>query len=135
MIKISDLKEGDVVKVIDEGVERDGIVTDVDKEENQAQVDNGIQEFWYNPDQIIPVPMTEERLINILGFEKEETPDGVKFKKGAFRLVVHDPGNYTNLDIWYREDHRHFNHALYLHELQNHHLNMTKVQLERVPAH
>lgn len=135
MIKISDLKEGDVVKVIDEGVERDGIVTDVDKEENQAQIDNGIQEFWYNPDQIIPVPMTEERLINILGFEKEETPDGVKFKKGPFRLVVHDPGNYTNLDIWYREDHRHFNHALYLHELQNHHLDMTKVQLERVAAH
>lgn len=135
MIKISDLKEGDVVKVIDEGVERDGIVTDVDKEENQAQVDNGIQEFWYNPDQIIPVPMTEDRLINILGFEKEETPDGVKFKKGPFRLVVHDPGNYTNLDIWYREDHRHFNHALYLHELQNHHLDMTKVQLERVAAH
>lgn len=135
MIKISDLKEGAVVKVIDEGVERDGIVTDVDKEENMAQVDNGIQEFWYNPEQIIPVPMTEDRLINILGFEKEETPDGVKFKKGAFRLVVHDPGNYTNLDIWYREDHRHFNHALYLHELQNHHLDMTKVQLERVAAH
>jgi hypothetical protein len=135
MITISDLKEGDVVKVIDEGVERDGIVTDVDKEENQAQIDNGIQEFWYNPDQIIPVPMTEERLINILGFEKEETPEGVKFKKGPFRLVVHDPGNYTNLDIWYREDHRHFNHALYLHELQNHHLDMTKVQLHRVTAH
>lgn len=135
MITISDLKEGDVVKVIDGGVEREGVVTDVDKQENQAQVDNGIQEFWYNPDQIIPVPMTEDRLINILGFEKEETPEGVKFKKGPFRLVVHDPGNYTNLDIWYREDHRHFNHALYLHELQNHHLDMTKVQLERVAAH
>ena len=135
MITISDLKAGDVVKVIDEGVEREGVVTDVDKQENQAQVDNGIQEFWYNPDQIVPVPMTEDRLINILGFEKEETPEGVKFKKGPFRLVVHDPGNYTNLDIWYREDHRHFNHALYLHELQNHHLDMTKVQLERVAAH
>ncbi|NTS41128.1 hypothetical protein HRG84_09415 [Flavisolibacter sp. BT320] len=132
---ISDLKAGDVVKVIDEGVEREGVVTDVDKEENQAQIDNGIQEFWYNPDQIIPLPMTEDRLINILGFEKEETPEGVKFKRGPFRVVVHDPGNYTNLDVWYREDHRHFNHALYLHELQNHHLDMTKVQLERVPTH
>ena len=135
MIKISDLKEGNVVKVIDEGVEREGVVTDVDKNENQAQVDNGIQEFWYNPEQIIPVPMTEDRLINILGFEKEETPEGVKFKKGPFRLVVHDPGNYTNLDIWYREDHRHLNHALYLHELQNHYLDMTKVPLERMAAH
>lgn len=134
MITISDLKPGDVVRVIDEGVERDGVVTNVDREENQAKVDNGIQEFWYNPEQIIPVPMSEERMINLLGFEKEETSDGVKFKKGAFRVVVHDPGNYTNLDIWYREDHRHFNHPLYLHELQNHHLSMTKVTLDRVAA-
>ena len=135
MIKITDLKEGDVVKVLDEGVEREGVVTDVDREENQACVDNGIQEFWYNPAEIVPVPMTEERLINLLGFEKEEGEDGIKFKKGAFRLLVHDPGNYTNIDLWYREDHRHFNHPLYLHELQNHHLQMTKVPLEAVAAH
>ena len=135
MIKISHLKEGDIVKVLDEGVEREGVVTDVDTEENQAQVDNGVQEFWYNPEAIVPVPMTEERMINLLGFEKEETADGVKFKKGAFRVLVKDPGNYTNLDLWYREDHRHFNHTLYLHELQNLHLAMTKVHLERVTAH
>jgi hypothetical protein len=135
MIKISDLKEGDVVRVLFDGEERDGIVTEVDREENQANIDNGIQEFWYNPDQIVPLPMTEDRLINVLGFEKEEMPEGVKFRKGAFRIIVKDPGNYTNIDLWYREDHRHFNHALYLHELQNHHLDMTKVQLERVVAH
>jgi len=135
MIKISDLKEGDVVGVLFDGAQRDGIVTQVDRQENQVQIDNGIQEFWYAPEDLVPVPMTEERMVNVLGFEKEEGPDGVKFKKGAFRVVVHDPGNYTNLDIWYREDHRHFNHALYLHELQNHHLDMTKVQLERSGAH
>ena len=135
MIKISDLKEGDIVKIMDEGVEREGVVTRVDREENQACINNGVQEFWYNPDQIIPLPITEERLINLLGFEKEEGPDGVKYKKGAFRVVAHDPGNYTNLDVWYREDRRHFNHAIYLHELQNHHLQMTKVPLERVTAH
>lgn len=121
--------------VLDEGVEREGLVTKVDREENQACVDNGIQEFWYNPDQIKPVPMSEERLVNLLGFEKEPFEGGVKFKKGAFRVFVGDPGNYTNLDLWYREDHRHFTHPLYLHELQNHHLDMTKVPLERVIAH
>jgi len=135
MIKISDLKVGDVLKVIDEGVEREGVVTDVDREENLAEVDNGIQAFWYAPEQLIPLPITEERLLNLLGFEKEETEEGVKFKKGAFRVLVHDPGNYANLDLWYREDHRHFTHAIYLHELQNHHLQMTKVPLERVAAH
>ena len=135
MIKISDLKAGDIVKVIHEGVEREGIVTDVDNGENQACIDNGVQEFWYNPENIIPLPITDERLIHLLGFEKEEDPEGVKYKKGAFRVVVHDPGNYTNLDIWYREDRRHFTNAIYLHELQNHHFDMTKVQLERVAAH
>lgn len=132
MIKISDLREGDVIKVIEDDMERDGVVTDVDREENMAEVDNGVQEFWYPPEQLHPVPMTEDRLINVLGFEKEEGPDGTKFKKGAFRLLVHDPGNYTNLELWYREDHRVFHNPLYLHELQNHHLDMTKVPLERV---
>jgi hypothetical protein len=100
-----------------------------------ACINNGIQEFWYGADQIIPIPMSEDRLINTLGFEKEQMEDGMKFKKGAFRILVKDPGNYTNIDLWYREDHRHFNHPLYLHELQNHHLDMTKVPLEQVGAH
>jgi hypothetical protein len=135
MVRITDLKEGDVVHVLDEGVERLGTVVKASREENMALVDNGVQEFWYPPEQIVPIPLTENALVNILGFEREEGPDGVKFKKGPFRLIVHDPGNYTNLDVWYREDRRHFNHPLYLHELQNHHLSMTKVPLERAAAH
>ena len=135
MVKISDLKEGDVVHVLHEGVEREGVVKQVSRDDNQACIDNGIQDFWYNPDEIVPVHMNEDRLVNTLGFEKEETAEGVKFKKGAFRLLVKDPGNYVNLDVWYREEHRHFSNSLYLHELQNHHLEMTKVQLERVKAH
>jgi hypothetical protein len=135
MVTISDLKVGDIVKVLFDGGEREGVIVDVDKDENQACVDNGVQEFWYGPGEIVPLPITEDRLINLLGFEKEEGPDGVKYKKGAFRVVVRDPGNYTDMDVWYREDRRHFNHAIYLHELQNHHLDMTKVQLERVAAH
>jgi hypothetical protein len=135
MIKISDLIEGGVVRVLHDGEEREGTITDVSREEEMACIDNGIQEFWYTPDLIVPVPISEDRLINTLGFEKEETEDGVKFKKGAFRLLVKDPGNYTNLELWYREDHRHFAHSLYLHELQNHHLNMTKVPLERMATH
>jgi len=135
MVKISELKEGDVVKVLFDGGEREGVVTDVSREENMACVDNGVQEFWYPPEEIIPVPLTGEKLETILGFEKEETPEGVKYKRGPFRVLVHDPGNYTHLEVWYREDHRTFHHAMYLHELQNHHLSMTKVPLERVAAH
>jgi hypothetical protein len=132
MVKISELKEGDIVKVIDSGDERVGAVVDTSRDENMACINNGVQDFWYAPEDIIPVPLTEDQLIHTLGFEREETAEGVKFKKGAFRVVVHDPGNYTSLDVWYREDRRHFNHPLYVHELQNHHLDMTKVPLERL---
>src|SRR5688572_5239304 len=132
MVKISELKQGDVVKVLDSGEERLGVVTDTSWEENMACINNGIQEFWFAPADIVPIPLTEEQLINTLGFEKEETAEGIKYKKGAFRVVVHDPGNYTNLDIWYREDRRHFSHPIYVHELQNHHYQMTKVPLDGV---
>ena len=117
--------------MLEEGIDREGIVTKISREENMVCVDNGIQEFWYTPEQVAPIPVTEERLLNMLGFEKEQTPDGVKYKKGPFRVLIHDPGNNTNIDIWYREDRRHFQ-SLYIHELQNHHMQMTKVPLERV---
>jgi hypothetical protein len=134
MVKISELKEGDIVHILDAGVERIGTVSDITREDNMACIDNGVQEFWYAPEDIVPVPLTEDQLINTLGFEKEVSSEGVKYKKGPFRVVVHDPGNYTNLDVWYREDRRHFNHPIYVHELQNHYLQMTKVPLEGVPV-
>ena len=120
---------------MDSGDERIGTVVEISRDENMANINNGVQEFWYSPEDIIPIPLTDEQLIHTLGFEKEDTAEGTKYKKGPFRVVVHDPGNYTSLDIWYREDRRHFNHPLYLHELQNHHLEMTKVQLERAHSH
>ena len=134
MVKITELKEGDIVHVNDSGVERIGTVVESSREENMALIDTGVQEFWFPPEEIVPVPLTDRQLTETLGFEKEEAPDGVKYKKGPFRVVVHDPGNYTNLDVWYREDRRHFNHPLYVHELQNHYLQMTKVPLEAVLA-
>ena len=134
MVKISELKEGDVVHVLDEGIERVGTVVSTSGEQNLVLVDNGIQEFWFPPEQIVPVPLTEDQLINTLGFEKEVTPDGTKYSKGPFRVLVHDPGNFTELKVWYREDRRFFHHPIYVHELQNHHLQMTKVPLERVTA-
>lgn len=132
MIKISDLKAGDVVRVLDEGTEREGVVTDTSRDENMACIDNGVQEFWYPPEQIVPIPVSEHALTGILGFEKEMMDDGaVKYKKGPFRILLREPGNYTDMEIWYREDRRHFHNPLYLHELQNHHLQMTKMVLER----
>ncbi|HYO21754.1 MAG TPA: hypothetical protein VER36_05075 [Flavisolibacter sp.] len=70
-----------------------------------------------------------------LGFEKQEADNGVKYLKGPFRIFAPQNGNFSNLEVWYREDRRHFHKPLYVHELQNHHLDMTKVPLEKPLAH
>lgn len=135
MVKLNELKPGDIMKVLDEGgVEREGVITNVSRDENLVCVDNGIQEFWYDPAQLVPIPMTEQQLLR-LGFERQDTELGAKYSRGPFRVLVKDPGNYTDLEIWYREDHRVFHHSLYVHELQNHYLEMTKVPLELTSAH
>ena len=129
MLKIGELKQGDIVKVNDEGIERIGTVVRVSHEEHQALVDNGVQEFWYSQDEIKAVPLDESQLTK-LGFEKEDHDGSVKYLKGAFRLVTPKKGDFSNIEMWYREDRRHFSAPLGVHQLQNLHLDMTKVPLE-----
>ena len=45
MLKIGNLKAGDIINVDDEGIIREGTIVRVSHEENQALVDNGVQEF------------------------------------------------------------------------------------------
>jgi len=65
------------------------------------------------------------------GFEKEEINGAVKYKKGVFRLVIPQAGDFSNIEMWYREDRRHFKVPIAVHELQNLHMSMSKIQLER----
>ncbi len=130
MLKIGDLKQGDIISVDDEGIRREGTVVRVSHEENEALVDNGIQEFWYTPEEMHPIPLNEDELVK-LGFEKEDLEGGVKYKKNSFRLVTPQKGDFSQVDMWYREDRRHFTTPLGVHELQNLHLDMTKVHLDK----
>mgnify|MGYP003468074313 CR=1 FL=1 len=129
MLKTNHLKAGDIIKVSDEGVERAGVVVKVNHIENLALVDNGVQEFWYTPDQMTSVPLDENQLMK-LGFSKEDDNGGVKYKKDSFRLVTPQKDNFSNIEMWWREDKRHFNFPLGVHELQNLYYDMTKVHLE-----
>lgn len=130
MIKLGHLQAGDLVMVSDEGLLREGIVVQTNTEEHMALVDNGIQEFWYAPQDIYPVALDEDHLLRF-GFEKENIEGGaVKYKKGVFRLVTPVAGDFSKIDMWYREDNRHFKIPLAVHELQNLHNSMTKVGLE-----
>lgn len=130
MLKLGDLKQGDIISLNDDGVQREGTVVKVSHEEHQALVNNGIQEFWYTLDEIKPIPLDENQL-SLLGFTKEEANGVVKYKKDSFRLVTPKPGDFSNIEMWWREDRRHFNFPLGVHDLQNLYLDMTKVPLEK----
>ena len=130
MVKISDLKEGDIVIIMEEGVEREGTVVEVQRDQNLVCVNNGVQEFWYSPGDILSIPLNEEQLVK-LGFQRQDTDNGVKYMKGPFRILIPEDGNFSNIEMWYREDRRHFHTPLTVHELQNRYMDMTKVPLER----
>ncbi|WP_276501373.1 hypothetical protein [Terrimonas pollutisoli] len=130
MLKLGDLKQGDHILLNDEGVEREGTVVKVSHEERQALVNNGVQEFWYNLDEIRPIPLDEKQLVR-LGFTKEEMngSGAVKYKKDSFRLLLPHKDDFSNIEMWWREDRRHFNFPLGVHDLQNLYHDMTKVPL------
>ena len=128
MLKIGELKQGDIIKVNDDGVEREGTVVSISHEEHQALVDNGVQEFWYSPEDMKPIPVDENQLKR-LGFVKEESNGTVKYKKDSFRLAIPKEGDFSHIEMWWREDRRHFAFPLGVHELQNLHMDMTKIPL------
>ena len=130
MIKLSQLQEGDIVLVNEQGSLREGKVVQTNRAEHLVQVNNGVQEFWYPEEDIHPIALDEAQLMKF-GFEKEQVDGTVKYKKGVFRLVTPTPGDFSVIDMWYREDRRHFNVPIAVHELQNLHLSMSKVHLER----
>ena len=133
MLKIGDLKSGGIITVNDEGVMREGTIVSVSHEENQALVDNGVQEFWYSPEEMHSIPLDESQLMK-LGFIREDAQDGVKYKKESFRLVTPIKDDFSNVEMWWREDRRHFSFPLGVHELQNLHLDMTKIHLDSLKS-
>lgn len=128
-MKLSELKPGDWVLLNDEGVERDGTVISVSNEDNKVLVNNGIQEFWYELQYISPLPLSEKQLLS-LGFERLDSDTGAKYGKGAFRVHTASDTDFSQVEVWYREDKRYFNRPITVSHLQNIHLQMTKVPLQ-----
>src|SRR5262249_40618698 len=132
MIKITDLKFGDIVSAEYEGQQLEGMVTDINREDREVCVETSVQEFWYKPDHLYPIPLNEEQLLK-LGFTRHENGDAsVKYMKGSFRVLLPRKNDFSTMEIWWREDHRYLSQQISVHELQNHYLQMTKVEL--VPA-
>jgi len=131
MINLNNLKVGDYLIAEYESTLREGEVTNIDSDEKKVCVATDVQEFWYTQENLHPIPLNDEQLLK-LNFEKEVLESGsVKYKKGAFRLMTKTPNDFTNIEMWYREDRRQNPDVHFVHQLQNQYLDMTKVHLTR----
>ncbi|HTQ65663.1 MAG TPA: hypothetical protein VMI12_12750 [Puia sp.] len=131
MINFSEIKIGDIVMTDYEGVRAEGEVTELNHEDKEVCVETDVQEFWFTPDQLFPIPLDDDQLKKF-HFEKKENGDGtVKYMRGPFRIQLPQKGSFSNFEMWYREDRRHMSHPVTVHELQNHYHQMTKVELTR----
>ncbi len=131
MIKFQDLKVGDIIIAEYEGKRSEGSVIDLDWEDKEVSVETEVQDFWYTPDHLYPIPLDDEQL-GKFNFEKQENGDGtVKYLKGPFRILLSKKDDFSDFEMWYREDRRHMTHPISVHELQNHFHQMTKIDLTR----
>jgi hypothetical protein len=74
--------------------------------------------------------LLEDDQLSKLNFQRQENEDGsVKYLKGAFRIQIPAPDNFSRFEIWYRDEKRQIMHPIGVHELQNHYFDMTKVHL------
>jgi len=129
MIKFHEIKVGDYLIADNDGDQKQGEVTNLNHNEKQVCVNTGVQDFWYETEQLSPIALDDEQLLK-LKFHKEVNEDGsVKYKKGAFRMLIPAGGNFSKFEIWYRDEHRHVMQPIFLHQLQNHFYEMTKVHL------
>ena len=130
MIKFNELSVGNYVIANNDGDRKEGEVVDSNGDEKQVCVDTGIQSFWYETDQLIGLPLDEEQLFN-LKFQRQDNGDGtIKYLKGAFRVLISKEGDFSRMEIWYRDETRHIIHPICVHNLQNHYHDMTKVILD-----
>jgi hypothetical protein len=133
MIPFHELKVGDYVKCTYNGKQWDGEVTDLNNDEKQVCVATEVQEFWNSPYALDPLPLNDEQLQR-LKFKKEQMPDGsVKYSKGSFRMLIPGDGDFSAIDLWYSEDRRYHPNVHFIHQLQNHYSDMTKIHLTTEP--
>jgi len=133
MIKFNEIKIGDFLMGEYEGKMWEGEVVNLNGDEKQVCLATDVQDFWFETEDLYPIPVSDE-VLRKLSFIPEGMADGsVKYKKGAFRMLIQKPDDFSRMDIWYRDDKRINPQIQYVHQLQNHYLQMTKVHLTSEP--
>ena len=133
MIPLKELHVGNWVIPASEGNNIEGQIEQVDNEQAYVNAMNNL--FWYNPDELDPIPLTEEQLASF-GFVKSDDPvingHGQAYIRGPFTLKYVDKNNKDHISLTYMGDHsREITDGLYVHQLQNHYNGMTKILLEK----
>ena len=77
MIRFNDLQPGDLVFAEYEGQKTRGVVKALNREDKEVCVETAVQEYWYTPEHLYPIPVDDEQL-QLLGFTKAENGSGVK---------------------------------------------------------
>jgi hypothetical protein len=60
MIKFQEIKLGDFLLADNDGDSCRGEVTNLNTDEKQVCLDNGIQEFWFETSQLTPIPLDDK---------------------------------------------------------------------------
>jgi hypothetical protein len=132
MIRFQDIRVGDNLLADFGGQRSEGEVTELNHEDKQVCIRTGDQDDWFEAGDLYPIPVDDVQLQK-LGFDKVVNEDkSVKYMRGPFRVMIPAAGQFSEFEIWYREDRRHIHHPLGVHELQNFYHQMTKVDLSRV---
>lgn len=128
-MKLTEVKEGDIVVADFEGQKRVGDVLEVSRGDKKALVAHGENEFWYDMADIYAVPLDHE-ILEELGFKKaEDQSGGLSYERGPFTLqYVASENDRYNL-LHYRDETRHVHNMQYLHQLQHHYKGMTNFEL------
>lgn len=130
MINFSELKAGDIVLAKYEGQVMEGRILQVDREARQVCVlTHEDQENWYAPEDLTPVPLTDEQLTKLKFKRTDEAlvnGNSQTYVRGPFTIML---GN-GHTTLHYRNETRQINGSLMVHQLQNHYHGMTLFHLD-----
>lgn len=130
MIKLSDLKEEDIVMVDFEGQMRIGDIVEISSGDKKAKIAHGENEFWYDFHDLHAVPLSQAQLAE-LGFKQvqDSSSDGIVYERGPFSIQFVQKGADKHALLHYRDETRHIHDMQYLHQLQHHYKGMTNFVL------
>jgi hypothetical protein len=129
MLKLNEVREGDIVLADFEGQKRVGDVLEVSRGDKKARIAHGENQFWYDLQHIFAVPL-EPEILHELGFRRTSSEDDVVvFERGPFSMRFVRTANDRYSELHYRDETRHVHHMDYLHQLQHHYRAMTNFEL------